>query len=249
MNSEILTFGDPRRPQYVSALDLSSLFGGAPADPGAQRLVAALMQKQGGAGKPPGAAQAPSAAASAPLPPVRPAGLGVSPLPQPSDGPSPASAVTSALSSSGGNRYRPGFDPDQAAPDPGVASLTRATFPAGASSAPAQPAPSQPDLLARAATIPTALPSTGQPPQPALARANPYADLIPPEAARPQPPVPGINPYADLIPMNVPPSPDLLARAARVPPALPSAAAPAPGASASQSPTWWQADAHDPQSA
>jgi hypothetical protein len=40
MNSEILTFGDPRRPLYVSALDLSSLFGGAsPPDPAAQRLA------------------------------------------------------------------------------------------------------------------------------------------------------------------------------------------------------------------
>ena len=47
MTSEILTFGpDPRRPQYVAALDLSSVFGGAPPDPASQRLATALIQRQ-----------------------------------------------------------------------------------------------------------------------------------------------------------------------------------------------------------
>jgi hypothetical protein len=210
LNSEILTFGDPRRPQYVSALDLSSLFGAPPADPASQRLAAALMQREGVSGSRPAAPPPPppSAAPNVPLPPVRPQDLGVaptsgvSPMPQPSDGPSPASAVTSSLPGSGGDHYRPGFDPDQAAPDPGAAMFTRA-----ASTPTPLPAatPSQADLLARAATIPTALPPTGQPsPQPVLARANPFAGLIP---------------SAQAASTN---SPDLLARAAAIPTALPA---------------------------
>src|SRR5208337_2132512 len=186
MKSQILNYGDSRRPQYVSAVDLSGLFGGQPPTPPNDAPVKAngghpLPPQFKYGGNPPYApaprpplSPAPGAEAAArivaglpanvPLPPPRPADLNApQPVPSPSS-PSPQT-LAQALAAQGG--------PPAVAADPSIAARTQ-TAGALPPAPPTQaPVALDPGIAAALARPPAAGP---QPPaaQGAIANPPPY---------------------------------------------------------------------------
>ena len=253
MNSEILNFGSDRQPQYVSAADLSWLFGGEPPS-GSQpvpALAAALMARRLANAAPLSPARPQMASrlpADVPLPPARPADL--APIDAEPGAPSPTSAVTSNAGvqhtadwSSVANglpeaRRQSSAPPSVLTSPPPAAAPTPAYDPLASVRVPATPSVAYDPLsgISAAPYAPFAALRNAQ----SASQAAPNSDFLAAASSIPTGAVSLANAApssADLlaragsipvsaVPGSVPAQPDLLARAATIPTSLPPAAAP-----------------------